>query len=243
VYLTKYIAYAGFCSRRKALELVKQGQVLINGQVQINPAYDVQPSDQVQCAGKPLVVIQERVYVLLNQPVDCVSSCADIRGRTTVLDYVKDCTASRLYPIGRLDQQTTGVLLLTNDGQLAYTLSHPRFGVPKIYTVVLDKSFNDSDAARLRTGITLDDGFIAVDNLTWDIRKPLQVIVELHSGRNRIVRRMFAHLGYKVEQLDRIAFARLEYKGLTQGQWRLLTEVEVKYLRLFGVPNDTLELL
>lgn len=232
VYLVKFIAHAGVCSRRKALELIKQGFIDVNGLAQTNPVYVVQPDDQITYKGKLLAVAQQQIYLLLNKPTDCLSSCADLRGRTTVLDYVKELKVSRLYPIGRLDKQTTGVLLLTNDGQLAYTLSHPRFEVPKIYQVTLDKPFTTSDAARLRAGITLDDGFIAVDDLTWDKRKPKEVVVRLHSGRNRIVRRMFAYLGYHVQMLDRISFAGITYQGLKPGKWRFLTTTEIKSLQL-----------
>jgi len=230
VYLIKYIAHAGICSRRKALMFIKQGLVYVNGTMQTDPAYMVQSDDQVTYQDKIVTIVDTKIYLVLNKPLDCLSSCADLRGRTTVLDYVKDASRSRLYPIGRLDKQTTGVLLLTNDGQLAYTLSHPRFQVPKIYKVTLDEPFTQADAQALRTGVTLDDGFIAVDDLTFDKRNAHQVIVTLHSGRNRIVRRMFAHLGYYVQALDRISFAGITYDGLTPGSWRFLTNAEIKTL-------------
>lgn len=230
MYLIKYIAHAGICSRRKALMYIKQGLIYVNGTMQTDPVYIVQSEDQVTYQGKIVTIVDVKIYLVLNKPLDCLSSCADVRGRATVLDYVKDASKSRLYPIGRLDKPTTGVLLLTNDGNLAYTLSHPRFQVPKIYKVTLDKPFTQADVQALRTGITLDDGFIAVDDLTFDKRNAHQVIVTLHSGRNRIVRRMFAYLGYYVQALDRISFAGITYDGLTPGSWRFLTNAEIKTL-------------
>lgn len=235
MYLTKYIAHAGLCSRRKALELIKQGLIYVNGKVQTDPAYMVQPDDHVQYKAQLLTVTKNPIYILLNKPTDCLSSCADLQGRTTVLDYV-NVPEARLYPIGRLDKPTTGVLLITNDGQLAYTLSHPRFEVPKIYAVTLDKPFKQLDVTRLRTGIELEDGFIAVDQIKVD-KHSKQVVVHLHSGRNRIVRRMFAHLGYHVQVLDRISFAGITHEGLKQGKWRFLTKAEIKALLLFGATN------
>lgn len=229
MYLIKYVAHAGICSRRKALELIKQGLVQVNGKVETDPGYLVQPDDRVIYKGKLLSHIEKPIYILLNKPTECLSSCADLQGRTTVLDYVK-VPQARLYPIGRLDKQTTGVLLITNDGQLAYTLSHPRFEVPKVYAVTLDKPFAATDVTRLRKGIELDDGFIAVDQIKVDMRNTKQVVVHLHSGRNRIVRRMFAYLGYHVQALDRISFAGITHKGLQQGKWRFLTLAEVKSL-------------
>ena len=231
MYLTKYIAHAGLCSRRKALELIKQGLIQVNSKVETDPAYLVQPNDQVQYKSTLLNIIKKPIYILLNKPTDCLSSCADLQGRATVLDYVQ-VPEARLYPIGRLDKQTTGVLLITNDGQLAYTLSHPRFEVPKIYAVTLDKPFKQLDATRLRMGIELEDGFIVVDQIKVDKRNAKQVVVHLHSGRNRIVRRMFAHLGYHVQALDRISFAGITHKGLKQGKWRFLTATEIQVLRL-----------
>lgn len=231
MYLSKYIAHTGTCSRRKAVTLIKEGYVTINGQVQTNPAYVVRADDQIVCNGSLVTIAPGTLTILLNKPLNCLSSCADMEGRRTVLFYVSDLQVPRLYPIGRLDKQTTGVLLLTNDGELAYTLSHPRFQVPKVYQAILDKPFTAADARRLRTGITLTDGRIAADTLVWHNRRPTKVTVTLHSGRNRIVRRMFAHLGYTVVALDRILFAGLSYGKLARGAWRLLNAAEITRLR------------
>ncbi|MCU0394324.1 MAG: rRNA pseudouridine synthase [Chitinophagaceae bacterium] len=233
--LNKYIAYGGICSRRDAAELVKEGKVRVNGKVVLEPSYRVQPNDEVKANGKLVTRRKNLVYILLNKPKDYITTAEDEKGRKTVLDIVKNATEERIYPVGRLDRNTTGVLLLTNDGDLAQQLTHPKFEVRKIYEVKLDKPVEKDDLDKLVQGINLEDGPIAADAAAYADMKDKSVVgIEIHSGRNRIVRRMFEHLGYDVRNLDRVMFANLTKKNVDRGKWRFLSEKEVRLLKYFN---------
>jgi 23S rRNA pseudouridine2605 synthase len=233
--LNKYIAWGGICSRRDAAELVKQGKVKVNGKIMLEPSYKVQPDDDVVANGKKVVRQKNLVYILLNKPKDYLTTAEDDKGRKTVMDIVKNATEERIYPVGRLDRNTTGVLLLTNDGDLAQQLTHPKFEVKKIYEVRLDKAVTKADLDQLVQGITLEDGPIAADAAAYADTKDKSVVgVEIHSGRNRIVRRMFEHLGYDVKNLDRVMFANLTKKNVDRGKWRFLNDKEIRLLKYFN---------
>lgn len=233
--LNKFIAHGGICSRRDAAALVKDGKVKVNGKVVLEPGFKVNPSDEVKANGKLVVRKKNLVYILLNKPKDYITTNEDDKGRKTVLDIVKNATDERIYPVGRLDRNTTGVLLLTNDGELAQHLTHPKFEVKKIYEVRLDKPVLKEDLDKLVQGITLEDGFIKADAAAYaDVKDKSVVGVEIHSGRNRIVRRMFEQLGYDVKNLDRVLFANLTKKNVDRGKWRFLTEKEVRLLKFFN---------
>jgi pseudouridine synthase len=230
--LNKFIAHAGICSRRDAAELVKSGKVTVNGEKIIEPGHKVTGKDEIKVSGKKITVRRNLVYILLNKPKDYITTTEDPQGRKTVLDIVKQATTERVYPIGRLDRNTTGVLLLTNDGELAQKLSHPSYEVKKIYEVKLDKPLVKKDFDTLLQGIQLEDGFIAPDALAYaDIKDKSVVGIEIHSGRNRIVRRMFEHIGYDVRNLDRVMYANLTKKNVERGKWRFLSEKEVRLLK------------
>jgi pseudouridine synthase len=230
--LNKFIAHAGICSRRDAAELVKSGKVTVNGEQIVEPGYKVSGKDEIKVSGKKITVRHNLVYILLNKPKDYITTTDDPQGRKTVLDIVKQAITERVYPVGRLDRNTTGVLLLTNDGELAQKLSHPSYEVKKIYEVKLDKPLVKKDFDALLKGITLKDGFIAPDALAYADAKDKSVIgIEIHSGRNRIVRRMFEHLGYDVRGLDRVMYANLTKKNVERGKWRFLSEKEVRLLK------------
>jgi 23S rRNA pseudouridine2605 synthase len=233
--LNKYIAHSGLCSRRDAATLVKEGKVQVNGKVVKEPGYKVLPEDLVTVAGKKATPQESPVYILMNKPKDYITTAEDDKGRKTVLDLVKRQVKERIFPVGRLDRNTTGVLLLTNDGDLAQHLTHPSFEVRKVYEVRLDKPLGKSDMEKLAKGITLDDGFIAADEVAYaDPNDKTLVGIEIHSGRNRIVRRMFEHLGYNVKGLDRVVFANLTKKNVDRGKWRFLNEKEVRLLKYFN---------
>jgi 23S rRNA pseudouridine2605 synthase len=233
--LNKFIAYGGICSRRDAAELVKEGKVKVNGKVILEPGFKVNAPDEVKVNGKLVVRKKNLVYILLNKPKDYITTNEDDKGRKTVLDIVKGATDERIYPVGRLDRNTTGVLLLTNDGELAQHLTHPKFEVRKIYEVRLDKPVLKEDLDKLVQGITLEDGFIKADAAAYaDVKDKSVVGVEIHSGRNRIVRRMFEQLGYDVKNLDRVLFANLTKKNVDRGRWRFLNEKEVRLLKFFN---------
>ncbi|HSC53630.1 MAG TPA: pseudouridine synthase [Phnomibacter sp.] len=232
--LNKYVAHGGLCSRRDAAIWVKEGKIKVNGKVVLEPSYKVQPGDKVTSNGKLVEPKQHLVYILLNKPKDFLTTASDDQGRKTVMDIIKNATTERVYPVGRLDRNTTGVLLLTNDGDLAQQLTHPKFEIKKIYEVRLDKPVIKADLDQLVQGITLDDGPISADAAAYADPKDKSVIgVEIHSGRNRIVRRMFEHLGYDVKNLDRVMFASLTKKNVERGKWRFLTEKEVRLLKYF----------
>ena len=230
--LNKFLANAGICSRREADEFITAGVVSVNGEVVTELGTKIKRTDEVKFHDQP-VSIERKVYVLLNKPKDCVTTSDDPQARKTVMDYVKDACKERIYPVGRLDRNTTGVLLLTNDGDLASKLTHPKFLKKKIYHVYCDKAVTKADLDQIAAGITLDDGEIHADAISYASETDKkQVGIEIHSGKNRIVRRIFESLGYKVTKLDRVYFAGLTKKGLKRGDWRYLTELEVNMLRM-----------
>lgn len=230
--LNKYIANAGVCSRRDADSYIKAGLVTVNGTIVTELGSKVYRTDEVLVRGEK-ISLEAKVYILLNKPKNCLTTSEDPKERKTVLDLVKGACSERIYPVGRLDRNTTGVLLLTNDGELASKLMHPSSEKKKIYHVFCDKKVTNDDMQKMLDGIVLEDGEIKVDRVEHvDEGDKSQVGVEIHSGRNRIVRRIFDFLGYKVEKLDRVYFAGLTKKNLRRGQWRFLTEEEVIYLRM-----------
>lgn len=230
--LNKFLANAGICSRREADEFITAGVVSVNGEVVTELGTKIKRTDEVKFHDQ-LVSVERKVYVLLNKPKDCVTTSDDPQERKTVMHCVKDACKERIYPVGRLDRNTTGVLLLTNDGDMASKLTHPKYLKKKIYHVYCDKNVTKADLDQIAAGITLDDGEIRADSISYasDTDKK-QVGIEIHSGKNRIVRRIFESLGYKVTKLDRVYFAGLTKKGLKRGDWRFLTEMEVNMLRM-----------
>ena len=232
VRLNKYMANAGICSRREADEYITSGKVKVNGEVVTELGTKISRDDVVEFDEK-VVTPERKCYVLLNKPKDCVTTSDDPNGRTTVLDIVKGATRERIYPVGRLDRNTTGVLLLTNDGDLASKLTHPKYVKKKIYHVWTDRDIAEEDMQRIADGIELEDGEIHADAISYvsDTDRN-QAGIEIHSGRNRIVRRIFESLGYRVTKLDRVYFAGLTKKNLPRGRWRYLTQEEVNYLRM-----------
>jgi len=230
--LNKFLANAGVCSRREADEFIQAGVVTVNGQVVTELGTKVLRTDEVKFHDAP-VTPEKKVYVLLNKPKDYVTTSDDPQQRKTVMELVKGACPERIYPVGRLDRNTTGVLLLTNDGDLASKLTHPKFLKKKIYHVYLDKNVTAHDMQQIAEGITLEDGDIKADDIQYaDAVDKKQVGIEIHSGKNRIVRRIFESLGYKVTKLDRVQFAGLTKKNLRRGDWRYLTEEEVDRLRM-----------
>ena len=230
--LNKFLANAGVCSRREADEFIQAGVVTVNGEVVTELGTKVLRTDEVRFHDQP-VVIEKKVYVLLNKPKDYVTTADDPQQRKTVLDLVKSACTERIYPVGRLDRNTTGVLLLTNDGDLASKLTHPKYLKKKIYHVFLDKACAAHDLEQIATGIQLEDGEIKADDVQYaHPTDKKQVGIEIHSGKNRIVRRIFESLGYRVLKLDRVQFAGLTKKNLKRGDWRYLTEEEVDRLRM-----------
>ena len=230
--LNKYLANAGVCSRREADEYIQNGAVTVNGTVVTELGTKVLRSDEVKFQDQP-VTLEKKVYVLLNKPKDYVTTSDDPQQRKTVMDLVKNACPERIYPVGRLDRNTTGVLLLTNDGDLASKLTHPKFLKKKVYHVYLDKPVTAHDLQQIADGIELDDGEIHADAIEYvDDRDKSQVGIEIHSGKNRIVRRIFESLGYRVVKLDRVQFAGLTKKNVRRGDWRFLTEKEVDMLRM-----------
>ena len=230
--LNKFLANAGVCSRREADEFIQAGLVTVNGEVVTELGTKILRTDEVKFHDA-VVSLEKKVYVLLNKPKDYVTTSDDPQQRKTVMDLVKDVCPERIYPVGRLDRNTTGVLLLTNDGDLASKLTHPKFLKKKVYHVHLDKNLTSHDMDQIREGITLDDGEIKADAIEYaDDHDKSQVGIEIHSGKNRIVRRIFESLGYRVTKLDRVQFAGLTKKNLRRGDWRFLTEKEVDMLRM-----------
>ena len=229
--LNKFMANAGVCSRREADELIQQGVVKVNGTPVTELGTKITRNDVVEYNDK-VVTLESKCYVLLNKPKDCVTTSDDPNGRTTVMDLVKGACTERIYPVGRLDRNTTGVLLLTNDGDLASKLTHPKYVKKKIYQVWTDKPISEDDMQHIADGIELDDGPIHADAVSYvspTDRK--QAGIEIHSGRNRVVRRIFETLGYHVVKLDRLYFAGLTKKNLARGKWRYLTQEEVNFLK------------
>ena len=232
VRLNKFLANAGICSRREADEFIAAGVVSVNGEIVTELGTKIKRTDEVKFHDEP-VSVERKVYVLLNKPKDCVTTSDDPQERKTVMHCVKDACKERIYPVGRLDRNTTGVLLLTNDGDLASKLTHPKYLKKKIYHVYCDKNVTKADLDQIAAGITLEDGEIHADAISYASETDKkQVGIEIHSGKNRIVRRIFESLGYKVVKLDRVYFAGLTKKGLKRGDWRYLTEQEVNFLRM-----------
>ena len=232
VRLNKFLANAGVCSRREADEFIQAGVVSVNGEVVTELGTKVKRSDEIKFHDQP-VNVEKKVYVLLNKPKDYVTTSDDPQARKTVMDLVKGACKERIYPVGRLDRNTTGVLLLTNDGDLASKLTHPKFLKKKVYHVYCDKNVTSHDLEQIAAGITLDDGEIHADAISYASETDKkQVGIEIHSGKNRIVRRIFESLGYRVTKLDRVLFAGLTKKNLRRGDWRFLTEQEVNMLRM-----------
>ncbi|MBP7463785.1 MAG: rRNA pseudouridine synthase [Bacteroidales bacterium] len=229
--LNRYIANAGVCSRRDADEHIKNGLVTVNGVVVTDMGVKVLRSDEVCFKGKRLMP-ERKVYILLNKPKNYVTTTDDPQGRDIVTDLIKSACSERVYPVGRLDRDTTGLLLLTNDGELAKKLSHPSFNKKKIYQVGLDKVLKKEDLDKVREGFELEDGFIKVDSIEFISDDKRELGVELHSGRNRIVRRIFEHLGYRIKKLDRVYYVGLTKKDLPRGKWRFLNENEIAMLKM-----------
>ena len=225
------MANAGVCSRREADELIQQGQVLVNGTPVTELGTKITATDTVEYQGK-VVTLESKCYILLNKPKDCVTTKDDPNGRLTVMDLVKNACTERIYPVGRLDRNTTGVLLLTNDGELASKLTHPKYVKKKIYHVWVDKPISEDDMQHIADGVELEDGEIHADAISYvSETDKKQAGIEIHSGRNRVVRRIFEALGYHVTKLDRVYFAGLTKKNLPRGRWRYLTQEEVNYLK------------
>ena len=233
--LNKFLAHCGVAARREAAEIVKAGTVKVNGHVVTEPGHKVSAKDDVRVNGKKIFLAKNLVYILLNKPKDYITTTDDPQGRKTVLDIIKKATPERIYPVGRLDRNTSGVLLLTNDGELSQKLTHPSNEIRKVYHVTLNKHLEKKDFDQILKGVILEDGAAGVDVLAYaDSKDKTQIGVEIHSGRNRIVRRIFETLGYEVRNLDRVMFAGLTKKNVTRGKWRFLTEKEVRDLKYFG---------
>jgi 23S rRNA pseudouridine2605 synthase len=228
--LNKYLANAGICSRREADKFISAGLVTINGKVVTELGTKVMPGDVVKFNNEK-VNPEKKVYILINKPKDCVTTTDDPEGRRTVMDLIKGACEERVYPVGRLDRNTTGLLLLTNDGELAEKLTHPSYNKKKIYHVFLDKPFHPEHMEELLNGIELEDGMIAVDAISYVGNSKFEIGIEIHSGRNRIVRRMMEHLGYEVVKLDRVYYAGLTKLNLPRGKWRFLTQSEIVRLK------------
>jgi 23S rRNA pseudouridine2605 synthase len=226
------VAHAGVSSRRAAATLVKEGKVTVNGVVVTDPGTKVLYTDTVKVAGRKVTVSSHFVYILLNKPKDFLTTTTDPQGRKTVQQLISKATEERVYPIGRLDRNTSGVLLFTNDGDLAQKLSHPKNEMKKIYHVGLDKPLTKQHFEKIMVGVELEDGIAKVDEMAYaDPKDKTQIGLEIHSGKNRIVRRIFAALGYDVKTLDRVMYAGLTKKNVQRGNWRFLTEKEIRALK------------
>ncbi|MES2702407.1 MAG: pseudouridine synthase [Bacteroidota bacterium] len=230
--LNKYIAHSGECSRRDAAEFVKQGKVKVNGELVLDPGHKIGQDDKVTIGGKKLVPQKGMVYILLNKPKGYITTNEDPQGRRTVMELVASSGVDRLFAVGRLDRNTTGLLLITNDGDLTQKLSHPAYNIKKVYQVTLDKPLTKADFEKIIAGVTLDDGIAQVDELAY-LESKNELGLEIHSGRNRIVRRIFESLGYEVEKLDRMMYAGLTKKNLPRSKWRFLDEREIVLLKHF----------
>lgn len=229
--LNRFISNSGMCSRREADKLISDGKVTVNGKVVSELGVRIDFQDKVEIAEKQITP-ERKVYVLLNKSKGYVTTMDDPEGRDTVMDLLKGCCKERIYPVGRLDKNTTGVLLLTNDGELTKKLTHPKYNKKKIYQVELDKELTKLDMMKIAEGVNLEDGFIAADGVSYVGDDKRQIGIELHSGRNRIVRRLFEHLGYSVEKLDRVYFAGLTKKGIPRGKWRFLSSKEMYLMKM-----------
>jgi 23S rRNA pseudouridine2605 synthase len=241
VRLNKFISNSGVCSRREADKIIQAGAVRVNGKVVTELGTKVSPTDKIQY-GDQSIRMEKPVYILLNKPKGYITTVDDPEKRETVMELIRGACKERVYPVGRLDRNTLGLLLFTNDGIIAKKLTHPRYGVRKIYHVFLDQPLSRADLQKIRDGVELDDGFIKVDNIEYaseggSDRK--QVGVEIHSGKNRIVRRIFEKFEYKVTKLDRVVFAGLTKKNLPRGKWRFLEEKEINMLKMIRNPKGT----
>ena len=232
--LNKYVAKCGIASRRNAAEIVKKGQVIVNGEVEKNPAREIHQKDVVTFQGKKVKPESRLVYILLNKPKNVITTTDDEKNRKTVIDLVSHRISERIYPVGRLDRATTGLLLMTNDGALAQKLAHPSHQIKKVYHVILDRDVTKADMNKIIDGVELEDGKADVDVISYiEGKKRNEVGLELHSGKNRIIRRIFEHLGYTVEKLDRTYYAGLTKKDIPRGRFRRLTPEEIRMLKHF----------
>ena len=229
--LNKFLSHAGICARRTADVLIQQGQVTVNNRQVTELGYRVGGTDVVRYCGQVVQADEPAVYILLNKPKDCITALHDPQGRRTVIDVVRRASPYRIYPVGRLDRHTTGLLLLTNDGGLAHKLAHPASQISKVYEVSLDKPLSSSDLAALSAGVMLGDGICQVDTVVPVDTAGGIVRIEIHMGRYRVIRRLFEQLGYQVVRLDRVGYARLTKKGLRRGEWRCLRSDEVRQLK------------
>lgn len=231
--LNAYIAHAGVCSRRKAVDLIKQGSVSVNGKEHRDPSYEVQDTDKIIVLGRRIKA-ESFVYILLNKPKGYVTTVQDERGRKTVLDLICKDVKERVYPVGRLDRDSTGALVLTNDGTLTHALAHPKYEVAKTYHVTVNKDIDDKTIELIKKGVYLEDGRVTVDAISFcspTYKKTVRVV--LHSGKNRVIRRMFQALGFWVDKLDRVGYGSLTLRGLPRGGWRYLTGSEIEKLRAY----------
>lgn len=227
--LNKYIARCGVSSRRKADDLIKEGQITLNGEIINNPAYRLKIDDKVVYKNKELIP-EKKIYILLNKPKNCIATRSDERDRKTVIDLIDKQIQERVFPVGRLDRATTGLLLLTNDGEFAQKLAHPQYLIKKLYKITLNTNFKAFDFNKLTKGLHLDDGFIKPDYAYYSGPAKDTINIALHSGKNRIIRRMMEHLGYKITKLDRIQYGNLTKKNLPLGKWRHITKQELEFL-------------
>jgi len=229
--LNRFIANSGICSRREADTYIAAGVVKINGQLVTELGTRVNPGDKVEFEGR-IIKSEAKIYIALNKPKSVISAVSSDRGERTVIDIVRNCCSERLYPVGRLDKNTTGVLLLTNDGDMTRKLTHPSSNIKKLYHASLDKSFKLEDMQKLSDGIVLEDGAVKADEISYINGNKREIGIQMHSGKNRIVRRMFEHLGYDVKNLDRVLFAGITKKNIPRGKWRFLTPKEIDFLKM-----------
>lgn len=236
--LNKYLANAGVCSRREAVSFIEDGQVQVNDRTIKEPGYKVCEKDIVCFKGAP-VRTEKKIYILLNKPKDYITTLRDEFGRKSIIDLFGGVVSERIFPVGRLDRGTTGLIIMTNDGAMAQKLSHPSFEVTKIYSVLLDRDITGQDMLQVRNGLMLKDGFIKPDKVYFASEKNRKhIIIQIHSGKNRIVRRIFKHVGYNVVKLERTNYAGLTKTGLKSGYWRFLNKKEVEYLKTLGRKRD-----
>ena len=230
VRLNKWISNAGVCSRRDADNLIQSGHITVNGEKITVLGYQVRNTDIVKFRNR-ILKPDKNIYILLNKPKNCITTACDPQGRKTVLDIIRDACQERLYPVGRLDRNTTGLLLLTNDGDLSQKLAHPSYQIRKIYQVELGSSIDDRDLSAIKLGVRLEDGVVDIDNIEVLDEGKTKLGIEIHSGRNRIIRRLFEHFGYQIITLDRVLYASLTKKELPRGKWRFLSNQEINYLK------------